>query len=128
MEDQFQILFNNMKIEMQKQTAELKESITNTVMETLDEKLKPIIAENKDLKTKLVNLEKKMEYLRREKTQNNLIIFGLREEELIKEVKKIFNYYFNFNIGDFEINNINRIGKKIPDGKLRLFYFPLEEK
>lgn len=124
MEDQFQILFDKMKIEMQKQTVELKESITNSIMEKIDEKIKPIIAENKDLKTKLINLEREIEYLKRDKKQNNIIIFGLKEEEestsgLIQVAKKIFNKDLNINIGDFEINKIFRIGKKSPDGKPR---------
>lgn len=128
MEDQFQILFDKMKIEMQKQTVELKESITNSIMEKMDEKIKPIIAENKDLKIKLTNLEKEIEYLKRDKKQNNIIIFGLKEEEestsgLIQEAKKIFNNDLNINIGDFEINNIYRIGKKSPDGKPRPVLF-----
>lgn len=128
MEDQFQILFDKMKIEMQKQTVELKESITNSIMEKMDEKIKPIIAENKDLKIKLTNLEKEIEYLKRDKKQNNIIIFGLKEEEestsgLIQEAKKIFNNDLNINIGDFEINNIYRIGKKSTDGKPRPVLF-----
>lgn len=124
MEDQFQILFDKMKIEMQKQTVELKESITKSIMEKMDEKIKPILAENKDLKIKIINLEKEMEYFKKDKKQNNIIIFGLKEEEqstsgLIQEVKEIFNKYLNINIRDFEINNIYRIGKKSPDGKPR---------
>lgn len=124
MEDQFQILFEKMKIEMQKQTVELKESITNSIMEKIDEKIKPIIAENKDLKIKLINLEKEMEYLKKDRKQNNIILFGLKEEEkcmleLIQEVKNIFNKDLNIIIEELEINNIYRIGKKNPDGKPR---------
>ncbi|CAF4752880.1 unnamed protein product [Pieris macdunnoughi] len=128
MEDQFQILFDKMKIEMQKQTMELKESITNSVMEKIDEKIKPILAENKDLKEKIMNLEKELEYLKRDKKENNIIIFGLKEEEestsgLIQVVKKIFNKNLNIKIEDFEINKIYRIGKKSPDGKPRPVLF-----
>ncbi|XP_013178010.1 PREDICTED: uncharacterized protein LOC106125378 [Papilio xuthus] len=124
MEDQFQILFDKMKAEMQKQTVELKESITNSIMEKIEEKIKPIIAENKDLKTKLINLEKEMEYLKRDKKQNNIVIFRLKEEdestaELIQKVKKIINEDLNINMEDFEINNVYRIGKKNTEGKPR---------
>ncbi|XP_075970122.1 uncharacterized protein LOC142987659 [Anticarsia gemmatalis] len=124
MEDQFEILFEKMKIEMQKQTLELKESITNSVMEKMDEKIKPIIAENKDLKEKVISLEKEIEYMKRDKKKNNIIIFGLQEEEesttgLIEVVKNIFNKDLNINIGDFEINQIFRIGKKSPGRKPR---------
>lgn len=57
MEGQFQILFEKIKMEMQSQNAELKDSITNSIMEKMDEKLIPIIEENKNLKTKVEKLE-----------------------------------------------------------------------
>lgn len=124
MEDQLQNLFDKIKIEMQKQTTELKESITNSIMEKMDEKLKSIITENKVLKEKILSLEKEVDYLKRDKKQNNVIIFGLGEEEestsgLIQVVKEIFNKDLHINIGDFEINKIYRIGKKSSDGKPR---------
>ncbi|XP_013148025.1 PREDICTED: uncharacterized protein LOC106110673 [Papilio polytes] len=124
MEDQFQILFDKMKVEMQKQTVELKESITNSIMEKMDEKIKPIIEENKDLKKKILNLEKEMENLKRDKKQNNIIIFGLKEEEestsgLIQKVKKLFIEELNLNLSDFEINNMYRIGRISLNGKPR---------
>ncbi|XP_026488654.1 uncharacterized protein LOC113404903 [Vanessa tameamea] len=124
MDDQFQILFDKMKIEMQKQTVELKESITNSIMEKMEEKIKPIIEENKDLKIKINKLENEIEYLKRDKKQNNIIIFGLKEEEehtsgLIQKVKKIFNKDININVEAFEINNIYRIGKRSPGVKPR---------
>ncbi|XP_037876374.2 uncharacterized protein LOC119630581 [Bombyx mori] len=67
MEEQFQLLFDNMKMEMQKQTAELTESLTKNLMDRMDEKLTPIIEENEQLKQKVSDLEKEMEYLKREK-------------------------------------------------------------
>ncbi|VVD03389.1 unnamed protein product [Leptidea sinapis] len=66
---------------MQKQTTELTDSITKTIMERMDESLQPIIAENKILKIKLENLEKDIETLKRGNKQNNLIISGLKEGE-----------------------------------------------
>ncbi|XP_022823231.1 uncharacterized protein LOC111354155 [Spodoptera litura] len=124
MEDQFEILFEKMKLEMQKQTVELKDSITNSIMEKIEEKIKPIIAENKDLKEKIITFKKEIEYLKRDRKENNIIIFGLQEEErstpeLINVVKNIFFKDLNINIGEFEINKIFRIGRKIPGGKPR---------
>lgn len=52
MDGQFQILFDKMKIEIQKQTAELTESITTNIMYRMEEKLTPIIEENEKIKTK----------------------------------------------------------------------------
>lgn len=124
MDDQFQLLFDKMKNEMQKQTTELQTSITNKIMERLDEKLQPIIAENKILKTKLENLEKEVEGLKRAKKQNNLIIFGIKEDEksnleLLKKVKKIIKTDLGINFEEYEINNIYRIGKGKPSDKPR---------
>ncbi|GBP45908.1 hypothetical protein EVAR_41209_1 [Eumeta japonica] len=71
---------------MQKQTIELKESITNSVIEKMEEKLKPVIEENKNLKE------------REESTSG-----------LIQEATEIFNKDININIEDYEINTIYRI-------------------
>ncbi|GBP03547.1 Retrovirus-related Pol polyprotein from type-2 retrotransposable element R2DM; Endonuclease [Eumeta japonica] len=99
---------------MQKQTIELKESITNSVIEKMEEKLKPVIEENKNLKVKITKLENEIEYLKRDKKQNNIIVFGLEEREestsgLIQEATEIFNKDININIEDYEINTIYRI-------------------
>ncbi|CAH2094926.1 unnamed protein product [Euphydryas editha] len=67
MDGQFQLLFDKMKIEMQNQTIEL----TNTILDKMEEKLKPILEENKILKLKVEKLEKKVERLERDKRSNN---------------------------------------------------------
>ncbi|GBP37629.1 hypothetical protein EVAR_34666_1 [Eumeta japonica] len=109
---------------MQKQTIELKESITNSVIEKMEEKLKPVIEENKNLKVKITKLENEIEYLKRDKKQNNIIVFGLEEREestsgLIQEATEIFNKDININIEDYEINTIYRIGKRTLGAKPR---------
>ncbi|GBP07884.1 hypothetical protein EVAR_78051_1 [Eumeta japonica] len=53
-------------------------------------------------------------YLKRDKKQNNIIVFGLEEREestsgLIQEATEIFNKDININIEDYEINTIYRI-------------------
>ncbi|CAF4776625.1 unnamed protein product [Pieris macdunnoughi] len=116
MDGQFQLLFDKVKNEMQKQTTELQTSITNKIMERMDEKLQPIIAENKILKTKLENVEKDLETLKRAKKQNNLIVFGIKEDEnsnleLLQKVKKVLKTDLSINIEDHDVNNIYRIGK-----------------
>ncbi|XP_023935729.2 uncharacterized protein LOC112044209 [Bicyclus anynana] len=117
MEDQFQLLFEKMKNEMRNQTVELKESI----LEKLDEKLQPIIAENKILKSKLEYLEKEIESLKRGNKQSNLIIYGLAEDEkstqeLIHKVKAIIKSDLDLNFEEYEVNKIYRIGKKQNSG------------
>lgn len=116
MEGQFQVLFESLKLEMQKQTADLTESITNNLMERMDEKLNPIIEENKKLKQKISDLETEIEYLKRGKKSNNIIIFGLEENEkstieLYQTVKEIFKGDLNINIEQHEVNQIYRLGK-----------------
>lgn len=120
MEDQFQLLFEKMKIEMQKQTVELSQ----TIMEKIDEKLKPLLEENKKLQIKVENLEKKVEYLERDKKSNNIIIHGLKEEEkstlqLLNNVKKSFQQELEINVDEWEVNKIHRIGNTNKNGKPR---------
>lgn len=120
MEDQFQLLFEKMKIEMRNQTVEL----TNTIMDKMEEKLKPVLEENKILKQKVEKLEKTIEYLENDKKRNNIIIHGLKEEErstldLLKNVRKYFLDELGISIADNEINKIHRIGTKNKEGKPR---------
>ncbi|KAK9871449.1 hypothetical protein WA026_012823, partial [Henosepilachna vigintioctopunctata] len=75
MEGQFQLLFDNVKIEMQNQTAELKDSITKSIMDSMYEKLIPIVEENKELKTRVDTLEKEIESLKRAGRSNNIVEF-----------------------------------------------------
>ncbi|XP_052739861.1 uncharacterized protein LOC128199165 [Bicyclus anynana] len=121
MEGQFQILFDSMKIEMQTlmqtQTVELKESITNSIMDKMEEKLIPLVEENKELKLKIGKLENEIEFLKRGEKKNNVIVFGLEEKEtsayeLIQELKKNLKQDLNINLEHYEINKIHRIGTK----------------
>ncbi|PZC75915.1 hypothetical protein B5X24_HaOG205308 [Helicoverpa armigera] len=112
MEGQFKLLFDELKIEMEKQTEEL----SNKIMEKMEEKLKPVIEENKKLKLKVENLEKKVEYLEREKKSNNIIIHGLLEDEkntseLLEKTKNLFLTELDISIEGFDVNQIYRIGK-----------------
>lgn len=120
MDEQFQLLFDKMKIEMQNQTTEL----TNTILEKMEEKLKPVLEENQILKLKVEKLEKKVELLERDKKSNNIIIHGLAEKEqstlgLIECIKKCFLDELGITIENFEINKIYRIGAINQNGKPR---------
>ncbi|XP_059056185.1 uncharacterized protein LOC131850045 [Achroia grisella] len=118
MEGQFQILFDKMKIEMQNQTAELKDSLTKSIMDKIEEKLIPLVEENKNLKIKVEKLEKEIESLKRGEKNNNIIVFGVEEKEsstseLLQEIKKNLKHDLNISIEDYEINKIYRLGTKI---------------
>ncbi|KAF9407668.1 hypothetical protein HW555_012385 [Spodoptera exigua] len=106
-----------MKIEMQSQTTELKQSITKSIMDKIDEKLIPLVEENKNLKNKVEKLEKEVEVMKRAEKKNNIVVFGLEEKEtstleLLKEFKKHLNQDLNIKIEDYEINKIYRLGTK----------------
>lgn len=121
MDDQFQLLFDKMKIEMQKQTIEL----TNNILDKMDEKLKPIQEENQRLNLKVKKLEKKVEVLERDRKRNNIIVHGLAEKEqstldLMMCLKNHISDDLGINIESYEINNIYRIGKKIRTRNLGL--------
>lgn len=121
MEGQFQILFDKMKIEMQIQNAELKDSITKNIMDKMDEKLIPIVEENKNLKIKVGKLEREIEYFKRTERNNNIIVFGLDEiekssNELIQKLKKIVYQDLNISIEEYEVNKIHRLGIKNREG------------
>ncbi|KAF9417453.1 hypothetical protein HW555_005456 [Spodoptera exigua] len=120
MDEQFQLLFEKMKIEMQNQAV----SISNTIMDRIDEKLKPVLEENKKLILKVENLEKKIEFLERDKKGNNIIIYGLKEgekstRELIENAKNKFQKELNLVLEDYDINKIHPFGKPNKDDKPR---------
>lgn len=120
MDEQFQLLFEKMKIEIQNQTIEL----TNTILGKMEEKLKPVLEENQSLKLKVEKLEKKVEFLERDRKGNNIIIHGLAEQEqsaldLIKRIKKCFLDELGITIEIHEINKIYRIGMRNKNEKPR---------
>lgn len=116
MDEQFQLLFDKMKIELSNQTRSITESITNTIMERMDEKLQPILTENKNLKIKVTKLEEEVEHLKKEKKNNNIVLFGLEEGEksftqLLDKIKMSFKADLHINIEEWEVNKMYRLGK-----------------
>lgn len=121
MEEQFRLLFDKMKLEMKNQNSELTETLTNSILKKIDEKLEPIIVENNNLQSKVKKLENEIQYLKRERKENNIIIFGLEEndnttQELLQQLKIKFKTDFDLNLEDYEINKIFRIGNKNKEG------------
>ncbi|CAH2099838.1 unnamed protein product [Euphydryas editha] len=107
MEGQFKLLFDQMKIEMDKQT--------NIIFKKMDEKLEPLIKENETLKNRIELLEKKIEYFEKEKRKNNILFFGLDEKEdssveLFEKVQDIFKQDLKITIEANDISKIHRIG------------------
>lgn len=107
MEGQFQILFEQMKIEMAKQT--------NIIFEKMNEKLEPLIEDNKIMKMKIEKLEKKIEYLEKEKKKNNILVFGLEETEkssleLFQQMQEIIKEKLKITLESNDVSKIHRIG------------------
>lgn len=124
MDEQFQLLFYKLKMEMEKQTNDLKESLTENIMDRIDKKLTPMIEENEKLKQKVSSLENEIEYLKKEKKSNNLIIYGLEESEksileLFQTVKEIFKRDLKLSVEGSEVNRLYRIGKNKVGNKHR---------
>ncbi|CAB3246769.1 unnamed protein product [Arctia plantaginis] len=131
MDEQFQMLFDNMKMEIKNQTIELTETITKTIMSRLEEKLKPITEENRLLKTKLENMQEEMDHLKWEKRSKNIVIFGLKEvenstSELLMKVKEVFQHDARIVIEEYDVNNLYRIGKANRNDKPRPILFSFE--
>lgn len=114
MDEQMQLLFTKLKQEMDKQTSTLKESITKTILEEMDIKLKPIIEENRYLKDEVKQLNEKVKLLELRKKENNVIFYGFEEKtENINIVDMVSKTLINsgIEIRKEDINKAFRIGK-----------------
>lgn len=118
------LLFDKMKEELQKQTIQITETITTTVLNTLDEKLQPIIKENKELKREVEELNKKINNMDLNARKNNIIIHGIPEtndekvDDLTTLVIKTINK-LDVPLENWEINKVQRLGKQANIGKIR---------
>lgn len=87
-------LYDMMKQELEKQ-AVLINNNTEKIMLTIDDKIKPLIEENKILKCEIQELNKKISTLEDATRKNNIILHGLKETEtnytqLFKITSQIF--------------------------------------
>lgn len=117
MESEMQQLFLKFKLELDNQTKE----ITSKLTEKFDEKLQPIVEENKKLKSEINYLEKKVAWLEKDKKRNNIIIFGVEESEksnneLIAKVTSEINK-LQVKLSKHEINSAYRIGKEVANSE-----------
>lgn len=116
-------LFQMMKMELEKQTTIITQNVTDTLMRSLDDKIQPIVEENKNLKAEVETLNRKLKHLDDMNRKNNLLVHGVKEteksyEELYFKVTNIIFENINVNIEKFEINKYHRLGQK-QDGKTR---------
>lgn len=106
--DNLQTFFDQIKIEMSKQTED--------IMTRIDEKLVPFTLEMQELRSENEKLKEKIYNLEKQKRLNNLILYGVKEtetstENLIEIVKKKFKDDLNIIFENRDVNMINRIGK-----------------
>lgn len=105
-----------MKAEMAAQTKEITEAVTKNVSDNINEKLTALVEENKSLKTELKILNDKIKSMEEHKKQNNIIFFGIKEEQRsespIEAVIKVLGKDMSIHINSSEINNAFRLGEK----------------
>ncbi|XP_046974300.1 uncharacterized protein LOC124540675 [Vanessa cardui] len=108
-------LYSMMKIEMEKQANLITDKTVNAVM-TMDDKIKPIMEENENLKSEIKILYKKINTLENVIKKNNIIIHGFKENEtsynqLFINVTQLLQE-LDVKIDDHDISKLYRIGKQ----------------
>ncbi|CAH2086697.1 unnamed protein product [Euphydryas editha] len=114
-------LYTMMKQEMDKQAALIKDN-TEKIMMTIDDKIKPLIQENNNLKLEIKVLNMKINALENATKKNNIIIHGFKETEtnyteLFNSITELLGK-LGIKIDNHDINKLHRIGKRT-DGKTR---------
>lgn len=109
-----EILLSKINEKFNEQTITLTTAITKNVMEALDEKMKILMEENNNLKSRVTDLEQKIKFLEKEKRKNNLILFGIEEKgktetELVDFVRETL-VESGTHLDSQEISYIQRIG------------------
>lgn len=89
----------------------------NEIMQHTGQEMKKIREENKYLLEKIEDQEKRIIELEDLKRKNNVVIFGMNEDEqneleLEKNVKALITDDLNLDITNVDINNVFRMGKK----------------
>lgn len=111
------LLLTKMTEQLKIQTNVITENITAVILQKVDEKLKPIIEENQNLRNEVDKLNNKLINLEANSKRKNVLIHGLPEpneeshEELTTLVTSTLNEIeVNLEIG--EIDRLQRLGKK----------------
>ncbi|CAG4938560.1 unnamed protein product [Colias eurytheme] len=117
MEQKLELFLLKIDEKLEKQAELITLSVTKNVMEVIDQKMKTIIEENNNLKTKISELEQKLKLAEKDKRKSNLVFFGIEEKgksekELVEEIGKIIED-MGVQICISEICNVYRIGHQI---------------
>lgn len=107
------------------QTKTITENITSTILEKVEEKIKPLAEENEKLRMEIQNLNKKLENIEAISKRNNVIIHGIPEsnEEKQDDLNALLFTtlsQIDVEIEKTDINRVHRLGKKSnSEGKIR---------
>lgn len=116
MEQQMDAFWHKLKQEMSAQTREITEAVTKKVSESINEKLTALAEENNNMKIEIKTLKDKIELMENQKRKNNVIFFGMKEEQNnespIESITKLLEKNMNIYIKPQEINNAYRLGAK----------------
>lgn len=113
-------LLENMQQEMRQQKTErlqMKEDITNTINNNINEKFKLFEIKNEILEKKIQEHSTSINSLERYIRRKNLVMFGVEEgensyHELEEKILKIINTYFSIQYDRNNIEAVRRLGKK----------------
>ncbi|CAH2085156.1 unnamed protein product [Euphydryas editha] len=116
MDQNIEWLLLKLEDKLNQQTSLISTNVTNNIMQAFDEKMKTLLEENNNLKTRITKLEQKIEFMEKDKRKNNLVFFGIEEKEktefeLVECMKKIIEE-MGIQLESQEIAKIYRIGQR----------------
>ncbi|CAH2088908.1 unnamed protein product [Euphydryas editha] len=108
MDKDLQLLFDQIKLEMSKQTKD--------IIAQMDEKLIPLKQQLQEMRVENETLKEKLYYLEKHRRANNIILYGIKESEkspvnLMEIVIKKIKEELNITVEGRDINSLYRIGK-----------------
>lgn len=107
------------------QTKTISETITASVLRKVEDKINPIIEENKKLKSEIEHLKKRIDTFEMYEKRNNVLLHGIAEtiDEKTGDLSKLVISKLSeidVQLNEGEINRIQRLGKKQHEaGKIR---------
>ncbi|CAF4921294.1 unnamed protein product [Pieris macdunnoughi] len=102
---------------LEDQTRIITESVTKSVVSSINVKLAELTEENKKLKSEIVVLKDKVKFLEDGKRKNNLVFFGIHENQqeepnLLTHILKLINNSTGLSLDPKELSSAYRLGKK----------------
>lgn len=124
------LLLSKLKEELDKQTLEITQTITETVLLRVDEKIKPILQENTQLRSEVEKLNTKIKSLEVNAKKNNLLLHGIPEtneentQQLLESVTSTIKS-LDVELNNCEVGKVYRLGKTQGENKIRPIVFSI---